>query len=84
MATYSSILAWRIPMDRGLSFLGGSDRKESACNGGDQDSIPGSGRYPGRGHGNPLHSYLENPHGQRSPAGYSPWGGKESDTTEAT
>ena len=28
------------------------------------------------------YSCLENPHGQRSLAGYSPWGGKESDTTE--
>ena len=28
------------------------------------------------------HSCLENPHEQRSLAGYSPWGGKESDTTE--
>ena len=44
--------------------------------------IPGSGRSPGRGHGNPLqYSYLENP---RSPAGYSPWGWKESGTTGAT
>ena len=33
----------------------------------DVGSIPGSGRSPGGGHGNPLHySYLENPHGQRS------------------
>ena len=33
--------------------------------------------------GNPLqYSCLENPHGQRSLAGYSPWGRKESDTTE--
>ena len=29
-------------------------------------------------------SCLENPHGQRSPSGYSPWGGKESDRTEVT
>ena len=37
--------------------------------------IPGSGRAPGGGHGNPLqYSCLENPHGQRSLAGYSPWG----------
>ena len=39
--------------------------KESACNAGvagDAGSIPGSGRYPGRGHGNPLqYSCLENP-----------------------
>ena len=46
-------------------------------------SIPGLGRSPGGGHGNPLqYSCLENPCGQRSLAGYSPWGGKESDTTE--
>ena len=45
--------------------------------------IPGLGRSSGGGHGNPLHdSCLENPHGQRSLAGYSPWGRKESDTTE--
>ena len=38
---------------------------------------------PGEGHGNPLqNSCLENPHGQRSLAGYSPWGCKELDTTE--
>ena len=37
----------------------------------------------GGGHGNPLqYSCLENPHGQRSLAGYSPWGCKESDKTE--
>ena len=36
-------------MDRGLSFLGGSDRKESACNGGDQGSIPGSEDTPEEG-----------------------------------
>ena len=37
--------------------------------------IPGLGRYPGGGHGNPLqYSGLESPHGQRSLAGYSPWG----------
>ena len=37
----------------------------------------------GGGRGNPLqYSCLENPHGQRSLAGYSPWGCKESDTTE--
>ena len=35
--------------------------KESACNAGDLGSIPGSGRYPGEGNGNPLqYSYLEN------------------------
>ena len=39
----------------------------------DLDSIPGLGRSPGGGHGNPLqYSCLENPHGQRYQAGYSP------------
>ena len=39
---------------------------------------------PGGGHGNPLqYSCLENPHGQRSLAGYSPWGRKESDMTKS-
>ena len=49
--------------------------KESTCNEGDLCSIPGLERSPGGGHGNPLqYSCLENPHGQRSLAGYSPWG----------
>ena len=39
---------------------------------GDACSVPGWGRSPGGGHGNPLqYSRLENPHGQRSLAGYS-------------
>ena len=45
--------------------------------------IPGLGRSPWGGHGNPLqYSCLENPHGQRSLAGYSPRRCKELDTTE--
>ena len=45
--------------------------------------IPGSGRSPWRRPGNPLqYPCLENPHEQRSLAGYSPWGRKESDITE--
>ena len=49
----------------------------------DVGSIPGLGRCPGGGHGNPLqYSCLENPHGQRSLVDYSPGGRKESDTTE--
>ena len=66
----------------GLPFFG-SDGKESTCNAGDLGSIPGLGRSPGGGHGNPLqYSCLENPHGQRSLAGCSPWVHKESDMTE--
>ena len=65
-----------------ISFLGfpaGSVGKESACNAGDLGSIPRLGRSPEGGHGNLLqYSCLENPHGQRSLAGYSPWVCKES------
>ena len=35
-------------------FPGGSDGKESACSAGDLGSIPGLGRSPGEGNGNPL------------------------------
>ena len=49
-----------------MSFFTGCPRssigKESACSAGDLGSIPGSGRCPGEGNGNPLqYSYLENP-----------------------
>ena len=48
-----------------LRFSGfpcGSDHRESSCNAGDLGLIPGSGRYPGEGNGNPLqYSCLENP-----------------------
>ena len=67
----------------GMSFPGGSDGKESAGNEEDLGSIPGLGRSPRGGHGNPFqYSCLDNPHGQRSLVGYSPWGHKESDTAE--
>ena len=40
----------------------GSEGKESACNAGDLGFIPGLGRSPGEGNGNPLqYSCLENP-----------------------
>ena len=62
---------------------GGSDSKASAYNVGDLGSIPGSGRSPGEGNGNLLqYSYLENPMDGGTWLGYSPWGRKESDTTE--
>ena len=42
-------------------FPGGSVGKESTCNAGDLGTIPGLGRSPGGGHGNPLqYSCLEN------------------------
>ena len=44
-----------------LGFPGGSEGKESTCNVGDLGLIPGSGRSPGKGNGNPLqYSGLEN------------------------
>ena len=45
-----------------VGFAGGSEVKASACNVGDPGSIPGSGRSPGEGNGNPLqYSCLKNP-----------------------
>ena len=67
-----------------MGFPSGSDGKEFACNVGDLGLIPGLlGRSPRRGHGKPLqYSCLENPHGQKSLVGCSPWGLKELDATE--
>ena len=65
-----------------MGFPGGSDGKASVYKVGELGSIPGSGRSPGEGNGNPLqYDCLENP-GQRSLVGYSLWGRKELDTTE--
>ena len=65
-------------------FPGGSDGKESTCNVGNLGSVPGLGRCPGGGHGNPFqYSCLENPQGQRSLVGYSPWGRTELDRLTA-
>ena len=75
----------RLPTSVVMGFSGGLDDKESTCNVGvDRPrSIPGLERSPGGGHGNPLqYSFLENPYGQKSLQGYSPWGCKESDRTE--
>ena len=66
-----------------MGFPGGSDGKESARNAEEPGSIPESGRCPGEDNGNPVqYACLENPHGQRNLAGYSPWTHKESDLTE--
>ena len=60
-----------------MGFPCASAGKESACNAGDLDSIPGFGRSPGEGKGYPIqYSGLENS------MDYSPWVYKESDTTE--
>ena len=62
---------------RGKGFPPSSVGEESACNAGDMGLIPGLGRSPGEGNGNPLqYSCLGKSHGQRNLAGYSPWGRK--------
>ena len=51
-----------MPSGKTIDFPGGSDSKASAYSAGDLGSIPGSGRPPGEGNGNPLqYSCLENP-----------------------
>ena len=73
----------RLPTAVFLGFPGGSDDKESSCNVGHLGLIPGLGRHPGGGHGNPLqYSCLENAHGQRSLPGCSLCGCKDLDMTE--
>ena len=63
-------------------FSGGSDGKESACNAGDPGLIPGLGRSPKEGMTTYSSILAWRIHKQRSLVGYSPWGHKESDTTE--
>ena len=69
-----------------LPIYGGSEGKRihlKSCNAGDLGSVPGLGRPPGGWRDNPLQSScLENPQGQRSLGGYSPWGCKQPDTTK--
>ena len=51
--------------------------KNPPANARDVGLTPGLGRSPGGGNGNPLQYFLPGEsHGQRSPAGYSPWGCK--------
>ena len=67
-----------------MGFPSGSYGKEFACNVGDLGLIPGMlGRCPRRGHGKLLqYSCLEDPHGQKSLVGCSPWGLKQLGMTE--
>ena len=71
---------------RSLYFLraspGGSDGKESACDAGDLGSIPGSEDPLEKGMATHSSILPGEFHGQRSVAGYSPWGREEMDTTE--
>ena len=80
---YNGRLFWATAGCCITGFPGGSAGKEPSCKAGDPSFIPGSGRSPGGGCGNPLqYSHLENPHGQRRLVDCSPWGHKESDMTE--
>ena len=67
---------------------GGAGVKKLLPNAGDArdvGTIPELGRSPEGGHGNPLqHSCLENPMDRGGLVGYSPWGHKDSGTTEVT
>ena len=66
-----------------MDFPDGSDGKASAYYAWDPGSIPGLERFPGEGNGNPIPVFLPGKsHRWRSQVGYSPWGWKESDTTE--
>ena len=58
----------------GWGFPGGSAVKNPPANAGDMGLIPGLGRSPGEGNGNPLQLFLPGKsHGQRSLVGYSLW-----------
>ena len=61
---------------------GGSDGKEYAYNAGDPGLIPGWGRSSGEGNGNPLCMLAWKIPWMEEPGRLSPWGFKESDTTE--
>ena len=64
-------------------FPGGSDGKESTCSAGNPGLIPGSVKIPWRREWQLTPVFLPGEfHGQRSLAGYSPWGCKELDITE--
>ena len=64
-------------------FPGGSDDKESTYNAGDQGSVPWVGKIPGRTEWLSIPVFLPGEfQRQRSLAGYSPRGQKESDTTK--
>ena len=65
------------------NFPGGSNSKGSACNAGDLGLFPGLGRSPEEGNSLPAPVFLPGEfHGQRSQAGYSPWGCNKSDRAE--
>ena len=64
-----------------MGFPGDTVVKNLPANVGDVDLIPGPARFPEEGNGNHSSILAWEIHGQESMVGYSPWGGKESDTT---
>ena len=88
--TWVRSLGWEDPLEKGTASSGAfqmalevKNLPANARDVRDVGLIPGLGRSPGGGHGNSLqYSCLENPHGQRSLVGYSPWSHKELDMTE--
>ena len=71
------------PLQYSWASLMAQTVENPTCNAENLGSIPGLGRFPGEGNGYALQcSGLENPHGQSSLVGYSPWGLKELDITE--
>ena len=63
-------------------FPGGSEGKESTCNVGDPGYIPGSGRFPGEGNGNPLYFLAWRIPWTEEPGGLQFMGHKQLDMTE--
>ena len=57
-----------------MDFPGGSAGKEPVCNAGDLGSIPGLGRSPGGGHGNPLQEHSFTVSCDLEPETWAPWG----------
>ena len=60
--TWVRSLGWEDSLGKGMvASLVAQTVKAPVCNAGDPGSVPGSGRFPGEGNGNPLqYSYLEN------------------------
>ena len=65
-----------------MGFPGGSDSKKFASNTGDPSLIPGPGRSPGEGNGNPFQCYLLENSMDRGAWLAKVWGHKESDTSK--
>ena len=77
------VLVFLVPLNSNEGFLGGSVVKNPPANAGDAGSIPGSGRPPGGGNGNPLqYCCLGNPMDRGGWQATVHGVAKESDTTQ--